>query len=172
MLSSTSPSRQIFSSAWFQSCVVPNLSMVIVVGEKAGANPTSTRLRQAIISNDIPLVERLLRTNPHLLHNPDFENKSNTSLHLAAQAGHHELVVSLLILLRSWSHTDHDVHWAHPSHIDESWLRIYSYNTKTNFHKQQLISQHRNFSYLLVTTLPQKSQTTFTALQPTILAPQ
>lgn len=55
----------------------------------------SLRLRQAIVTNDIPLVERLLDAYPHLLHNPDFQNKSNTSLHLAAQAGYSELVVRL-----------------------------------------------------------------------------
>lgn len=56
----------------------------------------SLRLRQAIHSNDIALVERLLKADPHLLHNPDFGDKSNTSLHLAAQAGHTELAVSTL----------------------------------------------------------------------------
>lgn len=57
------------------------------------SNGSSLRLRKAIAANDIPLVERLLQANPHLLHNPDFEDKSNTSLHLAAQAGHVELCV-------------------------------------------------------------------------------
>lgn len=55
---------------------------------------TSVRLRQAILANDISLVQRLLYSNPHLLHNPDFTDKSNTSLHLAAQYGFTELVVS------------------------------------------------------------------------------
>lgn len=59
---------------------------------------TSLRLRQAILSNDIALVERLLKANPHLLHNPDFDDKSNTSLHLAARAGHTELAVSVVHL--------------------------------------------------------------------------
>ena len=67
------------------------------VGSKGVANTTNAlRLRQAILSNDIPLVERLLHANPQLLHNPDFNDKSNTSLHLAAQAGHAELVVGSL----------------------------------------------------------------------------
>lgn len=58
---------------------------------------SSLRLRQAILSNDIPLVERLLQAYPHLLHNPDYNDKSNTSLHLAARAGHAELVVGILL---------------------------------------------------------------------------
>lgn len=61
----------------------------------------SLRLRQAILSNDIPLVERLLKADPHLLHNPDFQDKSNTSLHLAAQAGHTELAVRIFFMFIS-----------------------------------------------------------------------
>lgn len=60
-----------------------------------GSTGNSLRLRQAILSNDIALVERLLKADPHLLHNPDFKDKSNTSLHLAAQAGHTDLAVSM-----------------------------------------------------------------------------
>lgn len=55
----------------------------------------SIRLRQAVLKNDISLVERILKANPRLLHNPDFSDKSNTSLHLAAQAGHTELAVGI-----------------------------------------------------------------------------
>ncbi|KAF2724336.1 ankyrin [Polychaeton citri CBS 116435] len=47
----------------------------------------STRLRRAIYLNDALLVQRIVRINPKLLCNPDFEDKSNTSLHLAAQQG-------------------------------------------------------------------------------------
>lgn len=61
---------------------------------------SSLRLRQAILSNDIQLVERLLQAHPHLLHNPDYNDKANTSLHLAAQAGHAKLVVSSCIDLK------------------------------------------------------------------------
>lgn len=63
---------------------------------QASSNSTaSIQLRHAIVANDIPLVERTLHAYPHLLHNPDFADKSNTSLHLAAKAGHTELVVCL-----------------------------------------------------------------------------
>lgn len=57
------------------------------------SSTASLQLRHAILANDVPLVERLLQAYPQLLHNPDFANKSNTSLHLAAKAGHTELVV-------------------------------------------------------------------------------
>ncbi|KAH7410504.1 ankyrin repeat-containing domain protein [Phaeosphaeria sp. MPI-PUGE-AT-0046c] len=47
----------------------------------------SRRLRRAILLNDLPLVQRIIRNNPQKLRNPDFEDKSNTSLHLAARNG-------------------------------------------------------------------------------------
>ena len=50
-------------------------------------------LRQAILLHDIALVERILKNNPPYLHNPDYTNKSNTSLHLAAQYGFEEIAV-------------------------------------------------------------------------------
>jgi ankyrin repeat protein len=58
----------------------------------------SLRLRQAIVMNDLPLVQRLLQSHPSYLHNPDFENKSNTSLHLAAQYGLADIVKYLIEL--------------------------------------------------------------------------
>lgn len=70
-----------------------------VQGSSTGS---SLQLRQAIQSNDIPLVERLLKAEPHLLHNPAFKDKSNTSLHLTAQAGHTELAVSTLSVVVEW----------------------------------------------------------------------
>ena len=54
----------------------------------------STRLREAIIVNDLPLVKRLLKSTPSLLQNPKFEDKGNTSLHLAALYGHVEVAVT------------------------------------------------------------------------------
>ena len=56
---------------------------------------TSRRLREAIILNDLSMVKRLLKQKPTLLQNPDFEDKSNTSLHLAAKYGHVEVAVSV-----------------------------------------------------------------------------
>lgn len=55
----------------------------------------SIRLRRAILLNDVLLVKRIIRTNPTLLQNPDFDDKSNTSLHVAAQLGFEEIVVRL-----------------------------------------------------------------------------
>ncbi|KAK5115553.1 hypothetical protein LTR62_001212 [Meristemomyces frigidus] len=66
----------------------------------------STRLRRAILLNDILLVKRIIRNSPRLLQNPDFESKSSTSLHLAAandlleiarfliEAGHEDVEIS------------------------------------------------------------------------------
>ncbi|KAJ4303773.1 Target of rapamycin complex 2 subunit avo2 [Kalmusia sp. IMI 367209] len=45
------------------------------------------RLRRAILLNDLDLVKRIVHNNPTYLQNPDFEDKSNTSLHLAARCG-------------------------------------------------------------------------------------
>jgi hypothetical protein len=53
----------------------------------------SRRLRRAILLNDLPLVARIIRNNPHKLRNPDFEDKSNTSLHLAARNGFTQIAV-------------------------------------------------------------------------------
>jgi uncharacterized protein len=46
-----------------------------------------SRLRKAVVQNDLALVQRILDNNPGLLQNPDVADKSNTSLHLAAQGG-------------------------------------------------------------------------------------
>ena len=61
----------------------------------AGDDDPSLRLRQAIIDDDLPLVQRLLRHNLTLLQNPDFRDKSNTSLHLAALHGQLEIAVGV-----------------------------------------------------------------------------
>ena len=54
----------------------------------------SIRLRRAILLRDLVLVERIVRDNSHLIQNPDFEDKSNTSLHLAAKEGSLDIAVS------------------------------------------------------------------------------
>ena len=56
----------------------------------------STRLRRAILLNDVLLVKRIIRNNPRLLQNPNFEDKSNTSLHLAATNGFVEIAEVLV----------------------------------------------------------------------------
>ena len=50
----------------------------------------SLRLRRAIHANDPLLTARILRSHPHLLHNPDTSpaGLSNSNLHLAARLGH------------------------------------------------------------------------------------
>jgi len=57
----------------------------------------SARLRQAIRSNDLTLVKRILQHNPTYLQNPDYADKSNTSLHLAAQYGLTDIAVGDLV---------------------------------------------------------------------------
>lgn len=56
----------------------------------------SIRLRRAILLNDVVLVQRIVRSNLKLLKNPDFEDKSNTSLHLAASHGFTEIAQYLI----------------------------------------------------------------------------
>lgn len=51
------------------------------------------RLRRAILQNDVLLVKRIIKNNPVYLENPDFEDGSNTSLHLAAIKGHLDILV-------------------------------------------------------------------------------
>ena len=53
-------------------------------------------MRRAIVLNDLLLVKRILRNNPALVQNPDFDDKSNTSLHLAAKYGFLEIAVRSL----------------------------------------------------------------------------
>lgn len=53
----------------------------------------STRLRRGIVLNDILLVKRIVRNHPQWLRNPDFDDKSNTSLHLAAKYGFWDIAV-------------------------------------------------------------------------------
>ncbi|KAF2234204.1 ankyrin [Viridothelium virens] len=56
----------------------------------------SARLRRAILLRDLELVERIVRNNHDLIQNPDFEDKSNTSLHLAAREGSVEIADFLI----------------------------------------------------------------------------
>ncbi|OAA65384.1 Ankyrin repeat-containing domain protein [Niveomyces insectorum RCEF 264] len=50
----------------------------------------SIRIRRAIYANDVLLVKRILKSHPHLLHNPDVSHTglSNSNLHLSASLGH------------------------------------------------------------------------------------
>lgn len=55
------------------------------------------RLRRAILLNDVSLVKRIVRSNPKYIRNPDYEDRSNTSLHLAARCGFMAIAVGLLL---------------------------------------------------------------------------
>ncbi|KAF2746990.1 ankyrin [Sporormia fimetaria CBS 119925] len=54
------------------------------------------RLRRAILLNDLILVRRIVQNNPKYLLNPDFEDKGNTSLHLAARHGFMQIAEYLI----------------------------------------------------------------------------
>ncbi|KAF2656011.1 ankyrin [Lophiostoma macrostomum CBS 122681] len=54
------------------------------------------RLRRAILLNDLSLVKRIVRNNPTYLINPDFADKSNTNLHLAAKNGFTQIAEFLI----------------------------------------------------------------------------
>lgn len=63
------------------------------------------RLRRAIHAGDALLVRRILKSHPHLLHNPDLllpnspgTATGNSNLHLAAHLGHADIVSLLLSL--------------------------------------------------------------------------
>ena len=55
----------------------------------------SVHLRRAIRLNDLVLLKRIIKNNPKSLQDPDFDDKGNTSLHLAAQLGLLEIAVCL-----------------------------------------------------------------------------
>jgi ankyrin repeat protein len=69
------------------------------------------RLRRAILQNDVLLVKRIVKNNRRSLENPDFADKSNTSLHLAAVKGHVDIVVSFPLPLYCQSGTKKILIW-------------------------------------------------------------
>jgi len=79
-------------------------------------------IRQAIQLNDAALVRRLLKHHPQYLHNPDFADKSNTSLHLAAQHGLTE-IAELLISLGHDS-TREVTDWIYSNHGDNLGVSV------------------------------------------------
>ncbi|KAI9726842.1 MAG: hypothetical protein M1834_008598, partial [Cirrosporium novae-zelandiae] len=74
----------------------------------------SIRLRRAIVLNDLLLVKRILKHNPAYLQNPDFTDKSNTSLHLAAKYGFVELADYLINTGHETSQISQNVDWDTP----------------------------------------------------------
>ncbi|KAK3724372.1 Target of rapamycin complex 2 subunit avo2 [Vermiconidia calcicola] len=102
--------------------------------------PPSTRLRRAIHLNDALLVQRIIRNSPHLLRNPDFDDKSNTSLHLAASHGF-TLIVEHLIHAGHEDgeisrNTDHDTPLmlaARNGHVEVGRLLVQEFPRSTAF---------------------------------------
>ncbi|KAK6863492.1 NADH-dependent flavin oxidoreductase nadA [Apiospora arundinis] len=64
----------------------------------------SLRLRRAVCANDALLVQRILKSHPKLIHNPDTSplGLSNSNLHLAASLGH----LQICKVLVSMGHED------------------------------------------------------------------
>ncbi|SPO01182.1 uncharacterized protein DNG_03929 [Cephalotrichum gorgonifer] len=69
-------------------------------GKKDELIDPSLRIRRAIHANDALLTRRILKSHPHLLHNPDTSpaGLSNSNLHLAALLGHTDVARVLLSL--------------------------------------------------------------------------
>ena len=55
----------------------------------------STRLRRAIHLNDLILVQRIVKSNPQTLRDPDPTDRNNTALHLAAILGYTAIAVRI-----------------------------------------------------------------------------
>lgn len=72
------------------------------------------RLRRAIYMEDVALVQRIIKANPKLLQNPDFGDKSNTSLHLAAQLGLTAIASFLLKSGHEAKEISRNVEWETP----------------------------------------------------------
>lgn len=122
----------------------------------------STRLRRAILLNDILLVKRILTSHPKLVPNPDFDDKSNTSLHLAATHGFTELA-SLLI---SAGHDAHEIsrnaddntplmlaasagHYEVGTLLCKTFPRCIPYRNKSGLDALALAAQHPNSTALI-----------------------
>lgn len=120
------------------------------------------RLRRAILANDLPIVERLIRTHPSLLRNPDFADKSNTSLHLAASHGLVEIASHLIRCGHEDGeisrNTDHDTPLmlaAKNGHIEMGTLLVNEFPRSVTCKNAQgleaisLASQHPNSTALI-----------------------
>ncbi|QSS59035.1 ankyrin repeat-containing protein [Histoplasma capsulatum] len=78
-----------------QEMIVSFLGLVLNLTTRVDL-PVHVRLRSAILWNDVLLVKRIIKNNPRFLENPNFDDKSNTSLHLAAIIGNLEIVKLLV----------------------------------------------------------------------------
>lgn len=122
----------------------------------------STRLRRAILLNDVLLVQRVIRNNPKHLHNPDFEDKSNTSLHLAASHGLAE-IAELLIAAGHDSfeisrNSDHDTplmlaaqtgNFEVGTYLAKAFPRSITYVNKAGLDALAMAAQHPNSTALV-----------------------
>ncbi|KAF7185619.1 putative hexaprenyl pyrophosphate synthase, mitochondrial [Pseudocercospora fuligena] len=123
---------------------------------------TSTRLRRAILLNDVLLVERIVRNNPKLLQNPEFADKSNTSLHIAASHGFTE-IAGLLIRYGHDEHeisrnSDHDTplmlaaksgHFEVGTFLAKTFPRCIPYSDKAGLDALAMAAQHPNSTALI-----------------------
>jgi uncharacterized protein len=58
--------------------------------------PVPKRLRRAVLQHDLLLVQRVINNHPEYIRNPDWEDYSNTTLHMAAKEGCLDIVVCIL----------------------------------------------------------------------------
>jgi hypothetical protein len=77
------------------TCALIHLSTLVFQQKSLTARRIDVprRLRRAILLNDLPLVQRIIRNNHDYLRNPDYEDKSSTNLHLAAKHGFTQIAV-------------------------------------------------------------------------------
>ncbi|KAL8802484.1 MAG: hypothetical protein Q9182_003792 [Xanthomendoza sp. 2 TL-2023] len=75
------------------------------------------RLRRAIHLNDLVLVKRIIKDNPGKLQNPDFDDHSNTSLHLAAKLGFLEIAQFLVHVNHEDNAVSRNATWDTPLHL-------------------------------------------------------
>lgn len=122
----------------------------------------STRLRRAILLNDVPLVQRIVRNNPKLLQNPDFADKSNTSLHIAASHGFTETAELLIRFghdeLEISRNADHDTplmlaaksgHFEVGTMLAKRFPRCIQYSNKAGMDTLAMAAQHPNSTALI-----------------------
>ncbi|KAF3925309.1 Ankyrin-2 [Dactylellina cionopaga] len=76
-------------------CLVHTKSRALLVLAQAPVVDIRTRLKRAILTNDLLVVKRLCTENPSCVNYCDSEEKGNTPLHIAAEAGLYSIVVFL-----------------------------------------------------------------------------
>ncbi|KAA6411700.1 MAG: Zinc finger Zim17-type [Lasallia pustulata] len=84
------------SPLWLTRYYIPRNILPTAFKDITSMIDVRIRLRRATHLNDLVLVKRIIKNNPQSLQNPDFADKGNTSLHLAAQLGFLDLVEYLI----------------------------------------------------------------------------